>query len=263
MFAPLKKSIKNKNVYIINHQFLHFIPFEVLYDGRQFLVNQYSFSYIPSASILQFLDSSQKKYDSILIFGNPKIDYIDNYISLKYAEEEAIMIAKIFSSKNIYLKNSATETIFREQSKYHDICHIASHGLFDATNPLNSMLLLSKDNKNDGIITAKELYEIQINSPLIILSSCETAKAEIGNGDELIGLIRGFFFAGTSSVLASLWKVDDIATKELMVLFYKYLKYGKKTIIQALQQAKIDMINSKDYNHPFFWGPFVLYGIGY
>jgi CHAT domain-containing protein len=96
----------------------------------------------------------------------------------------------------------------------------------------------------------------------VTLSACETGISEVETGDELLGFIRGFFFAGTSNLVASLWKVDDIATQKLMSQFYTHLTSKDMSLAQALQHAKIDMINSGEYKHPFYWAPFNLYGIG-
>ena len=263
LFAPLEENINNKQVYIVAHRFSHLLPFEALYDTRQFLVERYSFSYLPSSSLLQFLKAANGRFESLLAFGNPETGYTESLRSLEGAEKEVLLIAGMFPIQKVYLKQKATETLFREEAKHYQVLHIASHGLFDAADPLSSKLMLARDNDNDGMLSARELYGIKINASLVTLSGCETGMSEIKNGDELIGLVRGFFFAGTSSLVASLWKVDDTATKKLMSLFYRHLKSEGKEIAYALQQAKIHMVNSKKYNHPFFWAPFNLYGMGY
>lgn len=262
LFAFIEKDIKNKQLYIVGHRYLHFLPFEALYDGTQFFVQRYSLSYLPSSSVLKFLKPSNGRFQSLLAIGNPKVDYIQNVSPLVGAEQEAISVAGIFPLQEVYLKQDATETVFRKKAKDYNIFHIASHGIFEPDDPLDSKLFLTQDNKNDGMLTARELYGIQMDASLVVLSACETALSDIKNGDELIGLVRGFFFAGTSSLIASLWKVHDIATEKLMILFYKKLKSEGKLVTSALQEAKIGMINSKQYEHPFFWAPFNLYGIG-
>lgn len=263
LFAPLGDGIKNKQIYIVGHRFLHFLPFEALNDGKQFLVQRYSFSYIPSASVLQFLKPATRGFQSLLAFGNPEIDYMEELTPLEGAEKETLLIAETFPIKKVYLRQEATETAFRKEAKHYQVLHIASHGAFDTLDPLKSKLILSRDKDNDGMLTVEELYGIQINASLVTLSACETGMSAVENGDELIGFVRGFFFAGTSSLIASLWKIDDIATKKFMSLFYRHLQSKDKVMAQVLQQAKIDMINSKKYTHPFFWAPFNLYGLGF
>jgi CHAT domain-containing protein len=96
-----------------------------------------------------------------------------------------------------------------------------------------------------------------LNCELVTLSACETGINLIAPGDELIGLSRGFFSAGTPSLLLSLWSVDDEATKNLMTTFYKNIQAGRKPV-DALRQSQLKMLNDKP--HPFFWSPFVLIG---
>jgi CHAT domain-containing protein len=262
LFSSVEQHIKTKQILIVAHRFLHFLPFEVLYDAQQFLVERYSFSYLPSSSVLQFLKPEHEVLESCLLLGNPDIDYIQNITSLEGAEKETISIGKIFAIQKVYLKRKATETVFRREAWNYGALHLACHGLFDSADPLNSRILLTRDNENDGILTAREIYGTQLNASLVTLSACESGMASVENGDELVGLVRGFLFAGASSVLASLWKVDDIATLEIMYRFYRYLICDRKPTAKAIQLAQIDLMKSKEYNHPFFWAPFRLYSSG-
>ena len=168
----------------------------------------------------------------------------------------------MFSNKKVFIKDKATETNFRQESSSFNITHIACHGLFDEQDPLNSKLFLSADEWNDGRVTVKELYEFSKVSDLIVLSACETARAEIGKGDELLGLMRGIFFSGASSLVASLWSVDDIGTLKMMESFYNHMIKENLQPLTALQKAKRDMIESKGFNSPYFWAAFNLYGLG-
>ena len=106
--------------------------------------------------------------------------------------------------------------------------HIASHGTFNADSPLTSALLLAKDSTNDGTLTVGELYSMRLNADLVTLSACETGLGKIANGDDVVGLTRGFLYAGSRSIVASLWKVDDEATAYLMTRFYSALKSTSK-----------------------------------
>jgi CHAT domain-containing protein len=121
---------------------------------------------------------------------------------------------------------------------------------------LNSALLLSKDAGDDGMLTVNELYSIELNADLVTLSACETGLGKISNGDDIIGLTRGFFYSGTSSVIASLWQVDDDATSYLMVQFYEALQTKNKR--DALRAAQLNTM--KKFSHPYFWAAFYLTG---
>ena len=262
IFLPLEGRIRNNSVYLVCHNFLHFLPFDVLFTGKEYLVEKYSFSYLPSSLIIQFLEPLDTFKKSLLVFGNPKVSKSLNLTDLPGAEREARSISALFTEKKIFIKDKATETNFRKESSSFNITHLASHGIFDVQDALNSKLFLTLDDHHDGLLTAKELYEIPDVSDLIILSACETARAEIGKGDELLGLMRGFFFAGASSLVASLCIVDDVGTLKLMERFYNHMINENMTPIIALQKAKLDMIESKEFNAPFYWAPFNLYGLG-
>lgn len=106
------------------------------------------------------------------------------------------------------------------------------------------------------MLTSEDLYSLQINADLVTLSACETAIGKISNGDDVIGLSRGFLYAGASSTVASLWQVDDEATSFLMIEFYKNLKSTNKR--QALRAAQLE--TKKRYPQPYYWAAFQLIG---
>lgn len=262
LFQPLECHITNKLIYLVNHDFLHSLPFDALFTGEDFLVNRYSFSRLPSASVMQFLEPIGKSQKSLLVFGNPEVSGTLKLPNLPGAEREAQSISTLFTDKKILIKGEATESSFRKESGAFTFTHIASHGFFDENDAMNSKLFMASDDQNDGQLTASELYEIPQVSDMIILSACETARVEISKGDELLGLMRGFFFSGASSLVASLWTVDDLGTLKLMENFYNYMINENQSPQIVLKKAKHDMIKSKKFNSPYYWAPFNLYGLG-
>jgi CHAT domain-containing protein len=102
-----------------------------------------------------------------------------------------------------------------------------------------------------------DIYSLRLSADLVTLSACETALGKVNPGDDVVGLIRGFLYAGASSIVASLWQVDDAATSELMDRFYTALTKTDKR--EALRKAQIDMM--KKYEHPFYWAAFQLTGV--
>lgn len=262
LYEPLQNQIRTEHVVIIGHGLLHFLPFEALHDGTRFLVERYSFSYLPSASVMQFLKPAGSDFGSILALGNPETDYLPDLPRLQGAERESQLAAELFPINKVYLRRDATESALRREGKDCQVLHVACHGFFDNADALNSRLLLSSDMQHDGVLHAVELYGIDLNASLVTLSACETGMSVIENGDELLGLIRGFFFAGASSLVASLWKVGDEATGILMPSFYNHLKSEGQSIAKALQLTKIDMIRNTKYKDPFFWAAFNLNGLG-
>jgi hypothetical protein len=105
------------------------------------------------------------------------------------------------------------------------------------------------------------VYNLDLNNTnLVVLSACQTNLGERSAGDEIVGLNRAFIYAGTPSVMATLWSVEDAATRELMVAFYRYLKDEGYTKGEALRQAQIDVLQNPDTAHPYYWAGFVLTG---
>ena len=136
------------------------------------------------------------------------------------------------------------------------ILHLASHGVFDGEKPLASRLLLSPDDRNDGILTVREIYDLTLSADLVTLSACETGLGEVANGDDVIGLTRGFLYAGAGSIVSSLWTVSDDATEVLMKAFYRNLQTMPKT--EALRRAQLE--TAAQYPHPYFWSAFQVSG---
>jgi len=111
----------------------------------------------------------------------------------------------------------------------------------------------------DGLLQVYEIFDLKLNAELVVLSACETGLGKQVKGEGLVGLTHAFFYAGTSSVLVSLWKVQDRSTADLMVNFYQELDAGKNKA-ESLRQAKLRMIQQNRYAHPYYWAPFVLVG---
>jgi CHAT domain-containing protein len=132
------------------------------------------------------------------------------------------------------------------------ILHFATHGLPDEQFPMRSALALSfpKDASQDGFLTAAEIYRLHLSADLAVLSACETGKGKMVRGEGVLGLPRAFLYAGVRNVVVSLWSVSDEATALLMRNFYGDLV------------TKTAMIESKEWNHPFYWAGFVLLGPG-
>ena len=154
------------------------------------------------------------------------------------------------------VRKDASETNFKAAGAVFSRIHFATHGKFQAEDPLNSGLFLAKDASNDGLLTVGELYSMRLDADLITLSACETGLGKVANGDDVVGLTRGFLYAGSRSIVASLWSVDDKATAELMEAFYSNLAKMPKQ--QALREAQLR--TRQDFPHPFFWAAFQLTG---
>jgi len=255
-WQPLEKLVASKNLIIVAHGALHYLPFTALQDGSgQFLLDRYSLRFLPSASVLKFLRPVLQNRDGrLLALGNPDLD--DPKLDLAFAEGEAKLVASLYPTSRVLLRKDASESNFKKSGGVFSRIHFASHGKFQADEPLKSGLYLAKDKDNDGILTVGELYSMNLETDLVTLSACETGLGKIASGDDVVGLTRGFLYAGSRSIVASLWSVDDKATATLMQAFYANLATMNKR--EALRQAQIKA--RETFPHPFFWAAFQLTG---
>jgi CHAT domain-containing protein len=155
-----------------------------------------------------------------------------------------------------FLRKEANAAALRDFGAGFRYLHFATHGEFRADKPLDSALLLSPGNGDDGQLTVSRLYSMRLESDLVTLSACETGLGKVASGEDVVGLTRGFLYAGAATIVASLWKVDDLATAELMRAFYGNLARMDK--LEALRQAQLE--TRKRLPAPFFWAPFQLIG---
>jgi len=256
LIKPVASEIRTKNLTIVPHGPLHYLPFNALSDGKRHMLERYRIRILPSAGVMEFLQKNASSHTrSLLAFGNP--DLGDPTFSLPGAERESMAITRGVKGASLFTGKEATETALRTFSGEYRYIHFALHGTFDAGNPLGSGLLMAADDKNDGILTVGELYTLDICADMVTLSACETALGKVSNGDDVVGFTRGFLYAGTRSIVSSLWKVDDRATSELMQQFYRELRQNDKR--EALRKAQLH--SKQNINkHPYYWAAFQLTG---
>ncbi len=156
----------------------------------------------------------------------------------------------------------ATETYVRRHASSTDVLHLASRGFVSRWNPLYSYVELRPDSENDGRLEVHEVFGLDLNARLVVLSACETALAaglleDVPAGEEWVGLVRAFLYAGASNVLATLWRVEDRATGELMDLFYRELARNRSPGA-ALAAAQREMLRHPETRDPFYWAAFTL-----
>ena len=256
LIAPLDALPPAGTLTIIAHGALHYLPFNALHDGQQFLVERYRLRLVPAASVLAFLKSrSGNQAGNILAFGNPDLN--NARYDLAFAQAEAESIVRMMPRSRALTRAAASKAAFRQYAGDFRYLHVASHGRFDAAAPLRSALLLAGEGAEDGQLTVGELYSMRLAADLVTLSACETGLGRIENGDDVVGLTRGFLYAGARSIVASLWQVDDQATGELMKGFYDALRLGVDNA-EALRRAEIAALRRNP--HPFYWAAFQLTG---
>ena len=258
LIAPVAKDLTTPKLIIVPHGSLHKVPFSSLSDGKQYLVDRYAITVLPAASVAKYIGAKRKKETGKLFaVSNPKTEYTP----LAFAEEEVKSIGKLFNDKEVYAEEKATESTVKDKAKQAGILHFACHGEFNDMQPLQSGLILAKDGANDGYLQVHEIFSLNLEKANIVaLSACETALSRIQGGDDLVGLSRGFIYAGTPSLLASLWQVDDRATGELMEKFYDNWQNKKMAKPEALRQAQLSIKSKPEYSHPFYWAAFEMIG---
>ncbi len=282
---------------IVPDDVLFYLPFEILivdttgienrysFDKATFLIEKYSISYSASASLLDpRLQRPRSSTQGILALGNPDFGKQEDeplwtssfaysggivrgnrFVSLPNSETEVKAVDNVLSGvrNSIYTGNRATEDVFKKQAGHFKILHLATHFLSDDRQPLYSRLVLSqtRNQQEDGYLQPYEIFNMNLNADLAVLSACNTGLGKLSRGEGIVGISRAFMYAGVPSLVVSLWSVDDKATSEIMKSFYKHLQIGlnKK---QALRQAKIEYLNtaSGNSNDPFYWAPFILIG---
>ena len=144
------------------------------------------------------------------------------------------------------------------------IVHFATHGIIDSEHPELSGIVLSLfDNQGrsqNGFLRLHDIYNLHLPADLVVLSACSTGLGKNVRGEGVIGLTRGFMYAGASGVIASLWKVDDDATAELMKHFYAGLFKRNLSPAAALREAQLKVSQNKRWQSPYYWAGFVLQG---
>jgi CHAT domain-containing protein/Tfp pilus assembly protein PilF len=246
LLRKIEPEIGERQLVIVPHRGLYYLPFHALHDGDRYVIERREVSYAPSAAVLQqCVEAGECEFRSALLLG-----VADEQIPGVHDELHAL--DKVFPKTKLFVDESARSEVLRQNENDFDVVHLACHAQFRSDSPLFSSLRLG-----DGWFTARDAYTLKLNCGLVTLSACETGMNAVAPGDELIGLTRGFFSAGSPTVMMSLWTIDDAATTELMVEFYRELAETKSPAT-ALRLAQIKLMEQRP--HPFFWSPFVVVG---
>lgn len=146
----------------------------------------------------------------------------------------------------------------------YQIVHFATHGDLDSEHPELSRLVLSqldeKGKERDGFLYAHDIYDLDLDAELVVLSACETALGKEVQGEGLVGMTQAFFYAGAARVMVSLWPVNDKATAELMRRFYRHHLADGLPVAAALRQAQLEVSGEKPWQAPYYWAGFTLQG---
>lgn len=300
LIASGSGSNPSSNMVIIPAGPLSYLPFEALFNGNNYLIEDHLVKYLPSASIYPLIQSPHRNTTQELfaLAGSGFVSEQDitsatrsqaSFASLPSTLLEVESISANFESVTILKNEDVTEASLKSYNLSNfQFLHFATHANVDEINPSRSGLLLSKKADveslfgEDGHLNSREISNLRLNADLVTLSACNTGMGPLVTGEGLIGLQRSFISAGASSVVVSLWSVFDRSTSEFMSTFYHSLlthredEYGiwNQTMdwfgfyehpmidykTKAIRDAKLSLINHPYYNHPVHWAPFILIG---
>lgn len=257
---------------------LTYLPFEQLIDANitptlpyqhwPWLMKKYSISYASSSKMWwQRFTSGFPPQKRVNIAAFAPAYESEELVDLPYAVQEVNQILKTFRGKS-WLGVEATEAQFKAVAGDYEVYHLAMHGLINDEEPMRSYLAfqqkdpLQADEQNDNYLSIAELYALDLEANLVVLSACNTGVGQLHQSEGMMSLARGFAYGGANSIVMSMWSVGDQSTASLMTSFYKKLKKGKRKDV-ALQEAKLAYLEQVDdpyFSHPYFWSGFVMMG---
>ncbi|MDY7021993.1 MAG: CHAT domain-containing protein, partial [Cyanobacteriota bacterium] len=249
---------------------LRYIPISALYDGNQWLIEQFNINNITAASLTDLtIQTSEEPRVLAAAFssGNHQVQIGNRQFSFKgltYAGLEVQNIAKRIPKTTQLINQEFNRNAVIPVLNDHSIIHFATHAAFVPGQPEDSFILLGDGDH----LTLREIETWNLpNVTLVVLSACQTAvNGQLGNGEEILGLGYQMQQAGVLATIASLWKVDDQGTQVFMEAFYTDLLSGKYTKAEALRQAQLEFsqnsTQNNSFSHPYYWAPFILIGNG-
>ncbi len=284
LLQPFSELIQEKKITIIPDGKLNYLPFEALltempdtsgmvqFNNLPYLIRDHTVSYSYSANLLfKFEKQNRRAKNRLLAFAPEYNSDTVNFdkeklvlIPLPGIHREISLIAKEINAR-LYNGKEATEQNFRKECKNHDILHLAMHAFINDSVPAFSRFAFTqtKDTlaENDGWLNTADIYNLDLNARLTVLSACNTGSGNLKKGEGVMSLARGFIYAGCPSIVMSLWEVEDDAGTEIMHSFYKILKKGRNTD-DALRQAKLQYLEKANPRlaHPHYWLGYVSIG---
>ena len=278
LLKPIQeKTLLKDNIIIIPDDELGYIPFEALitekvtepyaFGSHAYLLLDHNISYNYSANMMVSMQEAERSYSQTwvgfapLFSGGLSQDRSFALSKLDHNVSEVEGIAQILNG-NTFLDSEATESNFLTEAPNYQIVHLATHG--KANDLVGDYAYLAftevKDSFENEFLYNRDLYNLNLNAEMVVLSACETGIGELKKGEGIISLASGFSAAGAKSIITTLWSINDVKTKELMIDFYDHILDGKSKD-NALRDAKLDFISqNKNKAHPFYWSAFIPIG---
>ena len=291
LLRPIAGRLAGQRLLVVASGALEYVPFAALKlpgPDRRWLVEEHEILNLPSASVLAALRARKPKQpppekllavfaDSIFDPGDPRLAQRPQASSfdaglaplrrIPYSRREAEAILALAESRGPVLRalgfDSRRELAASGQLADYRILHFATHGILREDHPALSALILSRYDADgrpiEGRLSLNEIYDLEISADLVVLSACRSALGREIHGEGLMGLPRGFLYAGATQVLASLWNVQDESTAELMTRFYRHLLVEGQPAAAALRAAQRSMLEERRYA-PYHWAGFIVLG---
>ncbi len=274
--APfLPKDYKAEQLIVIADAMLHYIPFEAVlcevpteqqleesnYKALAFLMKRFAVSYNYSATLWNKNLQRDKLNNNGRCLGlAPSIQFSEQHDSLPWTQKELEAIQYIYPGDYYYGKE-ASKSLFQREASAYNIIHLATHGIVNMQNPMRSMLYFGDGEQDLSALYAYEIHNLSLRANLVVLSACETGFGRTIRGEGVSSLARAFLFAGTPSVVTTLWEVNDFTSAALIELFYSNLSKGMSKA-EALRRAKLDFLSKTDEisGHPTYWASFITLG---
>jgi CHAT domain-containing protein len=254
LVQPVIGQIRAERLVVIPHEDLGYVPFQALPDPAtgQFLGERFQISYAPGASVLLSLRRSAGLAGArLLAVADPGIPA---------AGPEVAAIAKLFPGRaRVVTDDLVREADVKAWTRDFEVIHLAVHGKFDAGEPLLSYLALGRGGGDDGRLTAAEIFGLPLDrSRLVVLSACETGRAEATHSNELLGMVRALVYAGAGTLVLSYWEVDSASTALWMQAFYEAAR--SRPLAEAARTALARVKARPEFAHPYYWAAFAMIG---
>ena len=287
LILPALPYLESNRITISPNNLLSYIPFEIIpvngknveiesYKKIDYMMNKFDISYTYSATLQGENRKRELNANNHVIAFAPEYQndlktknvlqsrqQLDDILAdLPFARSEADYVYKLLGGK-LYSGKAAVKSIYKSEAGEYGILHLSMHAIINDEDPMYSTLVFSSDSSDfgDRFLRTFEIYGIPLKAKMVMLSSCNTGVGKLYSGEGIFSLARGFAFAGSKSVVMSMWKIDDKSGSEIVKSYYDYLKKGYSKSL-SLKKAKIDFLNSADQlrAHPYFWGALTVYG---
>ncbi len=287
LLEPAVPYLKGDKIIISPDNILSYIPFEtliteefrspeLLYREAPFALKKYRFSYIYSVTLSSETQERSRSLSNPLVAFAPTYegmeinDSLFNVFPNLRGEIRSLPFAVVEAENAVdqcggkaFIAGNATEEAYKTEARNYKIIHLAMHTLVDDDHPAFSKMIFSAPagSQEDGMLNTYEVYNVPVNAMMVVLSSCNTGTGKLVTGEGILSLARGFLFAGSHSVVMSMWAVEDFSSSAVIKSFYRNMRSGQ-TKSSALRNARLKFLRTADQerSHPYYWATLVIYG---